>query len=90
MMDCSFSLLAQRKRTKRKGALSLGPSDCPVLLERAGRFAGGGALFLDRFGLSCGRCGIFRVLHAFCSHFKRDMACADPGSLVPSMKTGGA
>ena len=38
------TLLAQRdvlkahaaKRTKRKGALSLGPSDCPVLLARAG------------------------------------------------------
>jgi hypothetical protein len=33
---CSFSLLAQRKRTKRKGALSLGPSDFPALLDRAG------------------------------------------------------
>jgi hypothetical protein len=31
-----FSLFAQRKRTKRKGALSLGPSDGPALLERAG------------------------------------------------------
>ena len=36
-LSCSFSLLAQRKRTKRKGALPLGPSDCPVLLERVGR-----------------------------------------------------
>jgi len=35
-MDCSFSLLAQRKRTKKKGALSLGPSDSPALLERTG------------------------------------------------------
>jgi hypothetical protein len=34
---CSFSLLAQRKRTKRNGALSLGPSDCPALLETDGR-----------------------------------------------------
>jgi hypothetical protein len=33
---CSFSLLAQRKRTKRKGALSLGPSEFSVLLERSG------------------------------------------------------
>jgi hypothetical protein len=35
-IHCSFSLLAQRKRTKRKGALSLGPSDFSVLLERSG------------------------------------------------------
>jgi hypothetical protein len=32
----SFSLLAQRKRTKRKGALSLGPLDFSALLERSG------------------------------------------------------
>jgi hypothetical protein len=34
--DRSFSLLAQRKRTKRKGALSLGPSDFSALLKRSG------------------------------------------------------
>ena len=34
----SFSLLAQRKRTKRKGSRSLGPAirDCPALLETTG------------------------------------------------------
>jgi hypothetical protein len=35
-VHCSFSLLAQRKRTKRKGALSLGFWDLSVLLERSG------------------------------------------------------
>jgi hypothetical protein len=33
---CSFSLLAQRKRIKRKGAPSLGPLDLSALLERSG------------------------------------------------------
>ena len=31
-----FLRIHQRKRTKRKGALSLDPSDCPALLKRAG------------------------------------------------------
>jgi hypothetical protein len=35
-IHCSFSSLAQRKRTKRKGALSLDPLDLSVLLERSG------------------------------------------------------
>ena len=33
---CSFSLLAQRKRTKRKGALPRGPSDKSSHLKRSG------------------------------------------------------
>ncbi|CAB5111385.1 hypothetical protein D3OALGB2SA_2425 [Olavius algarvensis associated proteobacterium Delta 3] len=32
-MTRSFSLLAQKKRTKRKGTQPLGPSDYPVLLD---------------------------------------------------------
>jgi hypothetical protein len=31
---CSFSLLAQRKRTKRKGSLSLGPPSVDYPLQR--------------------------------------------------------
>ena len=52
----SFSLLAQRKRTKRKGTQSLGPAlrNCPALLETAGslktRYAQTGSnSYSDRF-----------------------------------------
>ena len=53
----SFSLLAQRKRTKRKGSRSLGPAmrDCPALLETTGSLKLASLRQLNScFGLFCG------------------------------------
>jgi len=45
--NCSFSLFAQRKRTKRKGSLALGPpsANCPALLAKSERFGKSQSLY---------------------------------------------